>query len=212
MPPPRVSVLLPTYNRSALLARAIASVQRQSDPRWELVIVDDGSTDRTADLLRSCARADSRIRFARQPNSGPAAARNRAYRLAAGRYVAYLDSDDEYLPAHLATRIALLDAHPEIDFIHGGITVVGAADDWYVPDARDHSRRIHLDDCIVGGTFFSRRRPIELAGGWQPGYAEDLQLFESIRHRVTTLRVTERTYVYHRDSPDSRCAHAGTGD
>ena len=207
---PRVSVLMPAYNRLHVLPRAIASVVAQSNPDWELVIVDDGSSDGSVKLLREYARADPRIRFARQPRGGPAAARNRAFALAAGEYLACLDSDDEYLPTHLADRIAVLDAYPDIDFLHGGVLVVGNADDCYVPDARDTSARIHLDDCVVGGTFFSRRGPIELAEGWQAGYAEDFQLFERIRNRVSMSRVDFRTYVYHRESADSRCGHPGS--
>jgi hypothetical protein len=89
--------------------------------------------------------------------------------------------------------------------------VIGSDTDWYVPDATDPSRSIHLDECVIGGTFFSRRGPIEAAGGWQPGYAEDRQLFEGISGREATLQMDARTYVYHRDSPDSRCGHPGAG-
>ncbi|MBL0173688.1 MAG: glycosyltransferase family 2 protein [Ignavibacteria bacterium] len=211
MPPvPLVSILLPTHDRRHLLGRAVASVQAQTETRWELIVVDDGSTDGTGDFLRECRRADARIRFARQPRGGPSSARNRAFALSRAPLIAYLDSDDEYLPTHLALRLDFMDEHPDVAFLHGGIHVIGTGEDWYVPDARDLSARIHLDDCVIGGTFFARREAIEASGGWTAGYAEDYRLHETMRHLVPTARVDFRTYVYHRDSGDSRCGHPRT--
>jgi glycosyltransferase involved in cell wall biosynthesis len=204
---PLVSILLPTHDRRHLLGRAIASVQAQTETRWELIVVDDGSTDGTDRFLRDCRRADPRIRHTRQPRSGPSCARNRAFALSRGTYIAYLDSDDEYLPTHLAQRLAYMDEHQDLAFLHGGIHVIGDEEDWFVPDARDLSARIHLDACVVGGTFFARREAIAASGGWTSGYAEDYRLYETVRQLVPTARVDFRTYVYHRDSENSRSRH-----
>jgi glycosyltransferase involved in cell wall biosynthesis len=106
---PRFSVLMPTYNRADTILRAIESVLAQTYADWELVVVDDGSTDGTFEKI---ANVDPRIRIIRQPNQGLAGARNTGMRSAAGDLVAFLDSDDEWLPHHLELASAFFDAFP----------------------------------------------------------------------------------------------------
>lgn len=104
---PRVSVVLPTFNRARTLPRAIATVLSQNVRDIELIIVDDASTDGTRELMS--AQTDSRVRYVRQErNGGPAVARNTGIQLARGEYVAFQDSDDEWLPLKLEKQIASL--------------------------------------------------------------------------------------------------------
>ncbi len=105
---PLVSVIIPTYNRAAILPRAIESVLAQSFGHFELVVVDDGSTDDTRAAVDRFA--DRRIIYLRHAqNSGGAAARNTGIDAARGRHVAFLDSDDEWLPDKLARQVAVLE-------------------------------------------------------------------------------------------------------
>jgi glycosyltransferase involved in cell wall biosynthesis len=118
---PRVSVLMPTYNQAAFIRRALESVCAQSFADWELVIVDDGSTDDTLVMLTSYL-ADSRIVYHRLgANQGLGAALNVATTLARGTYLAYLPSDDVYYPDHLARLVAVLDAQPDVYLAYGGV-------------------------------------------------------------------------------------------
>lgn len=93
------SIIMPTYNRDALIGRAIESVIAQSFDDWELVIIDDGSTDTTAEVISSYA--DERITCHYQPNRGHASARNTGIRASRGTYICFLDSDDQYMRDHL---------------------------------------------------------------------------------------------------------------
>jgi glycosyltransferase involved in cell wall biosynthesis len=102
---PLVSVVLPTWNRAALVTRAIASVQAQRYPRWELLVVDDGSTDDTAAVLAGYA-SDGRIRVVRQEHGGQARARNRGVAESGGDVIAYLDSDNAWDPGYLDAVVA----------------------------------------------------------------------------------------------------------
>jgi glycosyltransferase involved in cell wall biosynthesis len=199
------SILLATYNRAALLPRALDSVQAQTWMDWELVVVDDGSTDETAALVRERAAADGRIRLHSQARVGVAQARNAGARLARGKVLTFLDSDDAYTPSHLAVRHAILEADPGIDLLHGGYTIIGDA---YVPDKHDPSRRIHLDECIVDPTFFILRHRFWLLGGFPDlPYAAGSAFFEQAEAAGFRIRrVEERTYLYHRMLPDSICA------
>jgi glycosyltransferase involved in cell wall biosynthesis len=111
-----VSVILPTYNRKETIQAAIASVQRQTFSDWELIVVDDGSTDDTAALIEG---SDPRLVLIRQKNRGVNAARNAGLRRARGEYIAFLDSDDEWLPHHLELSVAFFRAFPGEDFLSG---------------------------------------------------------------------------------------------
>ena len=101
-----VSIIMPTYNCGAFIAETIATVQAQTHPRWELIVVDDCSTDDTTEVVGALAKDDPRIRYVRlETNSGAAMARNRAMELAQGRYMAFLDSDDLWHPDKLRRQI-----------------------------------------------------------------------------------------------------------
>jgi glycosyltransferase involved in cell wall biosynthesis/CelD/BcsL family acetyltransferase involved in cellulose biosynthesis len=106
---PLVSVVMPTFNRADTILRAIASVQAQTHGDWDLIVVDDGSTDDTASRI---AGLDPRIRVLRQENRGVTAARNTGLAAVRGDLVAFLDSDDEWLPHHLALAVAFFAASP----------------------------------------------------------------------------------------------------
>jgi len=110
----RVSVVIPTYNRAALLGRAIQSAVSQFDWDDEIVIVDDGSTDNTKEIVS--AFADPRIHYIYHPRAGAGAARNRGVNEAKGYLIAFLDSDDEWLPGKLTVQRRFMEARPEILF------------------------------------------------------------------------------------------------
>lgn len=108
--PPRVSVLMPAFNAAETLADAAASVVAQSAADWELIIVDDASADGTRAVAEALTRSDPRIRLiSLERNGGAAAARNMALGAARGRYIAFLDSDDLWLPHKLARQIAFME-------------------------------------------------------------------------------------------------------
>lgn len=105
---PKVSVIMPAYNRADILPRTIKSVLNQTFNDFELIIIDDGSTDNTGDVVREIVKSDSRIKYIYQANSGGAAnPKNQAFRLSSGEFIAYLDHDDEWLPTKLEKQLAL---------------------------------------------------------------------------------------------------------
>lgn len=118
---PRVSVIIPAYNREKYLVYSIESVLAQTYPSWELTIVDDGSTDATRAVAEEYAQKHPRIRVVSQPNGGVAAARNRGFAESdpATEFVIFLDSDDIWEPYTLETLVKALEAHPEAIAAHG---------------------------------------------------------------------------------------------
>ncbi|HEX5316758.1 MAG TPA: glycosyltransferase family A protein, partial [Candidatus Kapabacteria bacterium] len=153
-PPPFISIILPTYNRARLVMRAIQSIQAQTFSDWELLIIDDGSRDGTYDFVTTEMNGDKRVRYHYATNRGLAMARNIGLSMSRGNYFTFLDSDDEYLPDHLAIRAEYLRAHPEVELLHGGVEVIGSD---MVADKHDPSKQISISECMVGGTFFIRR-------------------------------------------------------
>jgi glycosyltransferase involved in cell wall biosynthesis len=125
--------VIPAYNAEATIASAIESVQRQSRGDFELIIVDDGSTDATASRVQPFLR-DNRIRLVSQRNLGVAAALNRGIEGAEGQYVSFLGSDDLWLPHYLARMAATLDADPE--------AAVAYTDAWVLDEATRRIRRL----------------------------------------------------------------------
>ena len=109
-----VSIIMPTFNRADTIMRAIRSVQSQTFEDWELIVVDDGSTDNTAARIEGC---DPRLKLIRQENQGTAGARNTGLCASDGSYIAFLDSDDEWLPHHLTLCVSFLEAFPGEQFV-----------------------------------------------------------------------------------------------
>ncbi len=120
-----VSIILPTYNRAGFLPQAFASIRAQTWTDWELIIVDDGSTDNTQEILPElCATITQPVRLLRQENQGPYAARNAGLDNANGRYIAFFDSDDIWLPHHLKDCVEALEGNPDVDWVYGACRMV----------------------------------------------------------------------------------------
>ena len=115
MSSPLVSVVIPTHNRRDLLAEAVASVREQTYDPIEIIVIDDGSGDGTAEMIRE---RFPRVRLVRQPHRGVSAARNRGIAEAQGEYIAFLDSDDLWLPKKLAAEMDALLKNPELKICH----------------------------------------------------------------------------------------------
>ncbi len=128
-----ISVIIPTYNYAHLLPRALASVLSQMAADVELIVVDDGSTDATAEVLAAYAARHPQLRLLDQANAGAAAARNHGIRKARGRFALLLDADDELLPGALANLRTLLAEHPEAGMLLGAQVSV-------YPDGRERLR------------------------------------------------------------------------
>jgi glycosyltransferase involved in cell wall biosynthesis len=120
-----VSIILPTYNRAAFLPQALAAIRAQEVRDWELVVVDDGSSDNTEEVIRAqTAGWEQPVRYHRQQNAGAYGARNTGLDLAAGKYVAFYDSDDVWLPHHLRDCVAAMEENPDVDWVYAASKVI----------------------------------------------------------------------------------------
>ena len=172
---PIVSIVIPTYNREHLLSRALDSVLAQTLGDFEVLVVDDGSTDETAVLMAEYEARDERIRYFIQPqNAGVSAARNRGLREARGEFIAFLDSDDEWMPEKLERQTELLQVLPErFGLVYTGVESVfsnGSRVD--LPKYRGHIYHEMLRKNVVhggGSNVMLRRSAVERAGFFDEG-------------------------------------------
>jgi glycosyltransferase involved in cell wall biosynthesis len=198
---PLVSIIMPVYNRQAYIKRAIDSVLNQSYKEWELITVDDGSQDYSAYLLEIYKANTPKIKVVYQDHKRLPAARNNGIKNSTGNFITFLDSDDEFTADHLELRINYLIENPTIDFIHGGVKIIGNE---FVPDKDDPNKLIHLSECTIGATFFGKRNVFfDLDGFKDIKYSEDSEFLERVIKNCNVKKVEFPTYIYYREIPDS---------
>jgi glycosyltransferase involved in cell wall biosynthesis len=171
---PRVSILLPTYNRASYLPETIASALAQTFQDFELVIVDDGSTDNTAELVQ--AIDDPRIKYIRQENCGVSGALNTALRAARGEFVAMLGSDDVWLPQQLRVLVPILDSGPKLGLVSARARAMNEKGELLHPILGtslkfpgDALSSMLYSDSICAVACLIRRSFIERVGGFDEG-------------------------------------------
>lgn len=201
----KISVLMAVYNTDFLLVkRAIDSVINQEFQNFELIVIDDGSTNDTHNELLSYIKIyEDRIVYLRHKNCGQAKSINRGILNSRGEYITILDSDDEYKANHLR---ACLEEMEQTDLIASTTkTVVDNYDDYFVPDKHDHSRLIHVDECILFATLFGKKE-VFVGLEFQERYAADAHFYERASQQYRVKKVDLRTYIYYRNSPNSVCS------
>lgn len=196
MQQPKVTVIIPTYNRAHYLGDAIQSVCEQTFNDFELIVVDDGSTDGTLDLLHSIH--DLRLRVLQQEHRGISAAMNAGLRAAHGLYIARLDSDDVWFPDMLAGQVAVLDAHPEVGLVYAKGQAMDAAGTPLpmtigMPERYpgDSFRSMIRENCTCNITVVVRRACFDRVG-W---YDETLQMSEDWDIWLRVARHYQFAYV-----------------
>lgn len=204
---PVVSIILPAYNRAAVLPRAIKSVMRQTVRDFELIIIDDASTDKTAELLN--AYSLPQLRILRNPSRcGAAAARNEGIKIAGGTYIAFIDSDDEWLPHKLQRQIETIKTlSTDYGAVYSDLWQVDAGGScrYYSsprsPEDRDSGYRYALALGLAGIGILSiliRRKCLQEAGMFDQRFRryEDLELM---------MRISRGYKLFHSPEPLARC-------
>lgn len=177
-----VSVIIPTFNYGALIGDALGSIARQTLTDWECLIVDDGSTDDTEEVVRTISSVDPRFQFLQKSNAGPAAARNLGITRSSGKYIQFLDADDLLEARKLECHSAYLRSHPDIDIVYGSAcyftteqplvlsAAISGSDDPWMPNISGQGRPV-LDALAYGNTMvisspLVRRSWIDRVGGF----------------------------------------------
>lgn len=221
MAAPLVSVVIPTRNRAAYVQQALQSVFAQTNRDYETIVVDDGSTDETAQVLQPLIQQE-RIRYFARAQRGVSAARNFGVSRAAGNYIAFLDSDDVFLPSKLEKQLQVFRAKPELGFVHCWFSKF--SDDGRDLGTRDTSRfrgRIYPDLLLEWSVLMAmpcmlmRKASFEAAGGFDEHmtWAEDLDLWRRMARQFEVDLVPEPLVKVrvHADSTSFDKSKAGEG-
>ena len=185
---PRVSVIIPVYNGAATISHVLQSIFDQTFTDYEVVVVDDGSTDETASILEQFG---SRIVVIRQPNQGFCAARNAGIAKSSAEYLALLDADDFWLPTKLEKSIAILDKSPQVALVYTDVSNCDTAgrDLGTSPVDAHTAHPPTLDEMlsrlwpIMPSTVVMRRAAYEKCGRFAEGFSEDLDFWIRIREQ-----------------------------
>jgi hypothetical protein len=189
---PLVSVVMSVYNGEAYLDEAIRSVLNQRYREFEFIIVNDGSTDCTAEILAEYQRQEHRILIHTQENRGHAASLNHACHRARGQYLAEMDADDRCFPDRLERQVEFLEQHPEVALVGGAVWVITREGRWLraeVCPVEDAEIRQALSErCpFFHSTVMMRKAAFDGVGGYRPAFedAEDLDLFLRLSERYS---------------------------
>lgn len=170
-----VSVIIPTYNRGSLITEAVESVLDQTVPGIEVIVVDDGSTD---DTLQRLAPYRDRITIIRTNHGGAPHARNAGIKVARGKYIAFLDSDDRYLAHKLALQVAVLDRYPDVGLVYSEFSSIGEA-----PAEEFHLKTYHAPAFRNGESYrkyFTEAVSLKEAGIECPPWSDRMIYFGDI--------------------------------
>ena len=218
MTEPRITVAMSVYNNAPFLANAIDSICAQTFADFEFLIVNDGSTDESGEIIDRFAAADSRIRVIHQPNAGLIAALNLAIAESRGALIARMDGDDIALPERFARQVAFLDAN-------GSIGVLGTGCICIDDDGRPHKRRFDnvshpdaiLEDLKNGPplchpSVMMRRDILRAVGGYHRAYqhCEDYDLWLRLSEHVQMANLPDRLLLYRQSESQVSYRHAYT--
>ncbi|MCA9079626.1 MAG: glycosyltransferase family 2 protein [Planctomycetaceae bacterium] len=213
---PRLSVVMSVYNSEAHIAECIESVLAQSFRDFEFLIIDDGSTDTSPDLLRQFAARDSRIQIITQENNGLTKALIRGCELARGEYIARQDDDDRSHPERFARQLAFLDAHPEVGFVGCATRYIGPKGESLELVTRDAdpvaaSRKLRNErqgPPAHGGVMFRRDAYLQ-AGGYRSQFycGQDSDLWLRMVEHSQFACIPEESYYFRRHAASVSSRH-----
>jgi hypothetical protein len=201
-----VTVVIPAYQCSQYIAETLNSVLAQTFAGYEIIVVNDGSPDTDA-LEQALAPFLPKIRYIHQPNGGPSAARNRGIREARSKYVAFLDSDDAWMPDHLAKQIELLESDPSLSLVYADSLFlkedapVGTAFQKVPQDLHVTFETLVAERCTIGtSTVVASRQALLDAGAFedQRRRSEDFDLWLRMAHRGAGMSYSPSVQVRHR--------------
>lgn len=211
---PRVSVLMAAYNAAPYVQAAVDSILAQSFTDFELIVIEDGSSDDTPAILAQCAQRDARVRILNLPHVGLSTALNRGLELARGGLVARMDADDIARPARLAKQVAFMDQHPGVGLCGTWGELLGPRSRiiwrYAVSDAELRCRQL-FETALLHSSVMMRPALVRAAGGYNPAYraAEDFDLWVRLAEHTRMANLPEPLLLYRRHAAQVTQANRG---
>lgn len=211
---PKISVILPVYNAADTLDEAVKSILNQRSVEFELILIDDGSTDGSTEKIADWQNSDHRITALSQPHKGIVEALNYGLQAAQGRYIARMDADDISFPSRLRSQSQYLDRHPDIGLISGKVDFLGDAQsqrgyaryvEWVnsLDQKNDISLKRFIESPVPHPSVMFRRWIVKSLGGYRDGaFPEDYELWLRWMHAGIQFHKLNETLLQWRDLPD----------
>ena len=196
---PLTSVIVPVFNGAAYLAEAIDSVVQQDNGTLEIIVVDDGSTDGSAQIVHGCAaQGKTPVRYVYQENAGPAAARNRGLSICQGEIVAFQDADDLWAEGRLSRQLALLNDDPPVDIVLGQVQFFALKSDQTAVPTMEYLGSPRRFPIMHSAMY--RRSVFERVGMLNADmrYHEDIEWFLRAKNAKASLRLHDDVVLYYR--------------
>jgi len=206
---PKVSVIMSVYNGEKYLKEAVESILNQTFGDFEFIIINDGSTDKSGEILEEYAKKDSRIRLFHQKNMGLTKSLNRAIKLARGEYIARMDADDISMPERLERQVKFLEQHQEVGVVGCNVTIINQTGNFVKSVRLPNNINLSLRkrNCLVHGSIVFRKEVIEQSGAYNEKmlYAQDYEMLlriskvfkiSSVNEFLYKLRMHKNTIFY----------------
>ncbi len=209
---PKVSIIIPTYNCERYINETISSILSQTFKNFEVIVVDDGSTDQTRKIVGSYG---SPIKLISQSNAGVCAARNRGLREASGQFVCFMDHDDYWYPDKLSSQIKIFSLHPEVGIVYSRFINWNTDSDGHFPSPENFEPRVSpdeidtdfsgwvyhlflLDSWMLTSTAMFRSDVLNICGGFDESlpFSEDWDLWLRVTKEYPIIRMTRPTTLY----------------
>ncbi len=198
---PKVSVIIPVYNRAALIGRAIRSVLDQTFCDFEVIVVDDGSTDTTAQVIKAFGNG---IQYVLQKNGGCSVARNRGIQEAKGEYIAFLDSDDYWAPEKLAEQVKILESNKNIGIVYSRMPIINEKGECVGlkpagVSGKNFQELLQSWGDLPTSTVMTRRECFEKAGMFDPDLPpmEDIDMWIRIARFYELYEIEGKNLAYY---------------
>ena len=200
-----VSIVIPAYNRAQKVVEALKSIQAQTYTNWEVIVVDDGSSDKTCEVVAEFAAKEHRIRLLRhETNRGGQAARNTGIKAAKGEWIAFLDSDDYWVPEKLAEQVKVLDAHKNVGIVYARMPIINEKGEQVGTkpagvSGRNFKELIELCGDLPTSTVMTRRECFDKTGMFDTTLMtmQDIDMWLRISRFYDLYEIENKTLAYY---------------
>ena len=203
---PKVSIILPTYNRAHIIEKAIQSVLNQTYQDFEIIIIDDGSKDDTKKIIRGFQEKDNRIKYIRfEENKGAAAARNAGIKMSKGEYITFQDSDDEWVIDKLEKQMKIIETSSENIVVYCGFWRIDGDEKTYIPDIKISNREGNIHKELLKRNFIGTpsilllKKNLEKIGMFDENLSrlQDWDLVIRLSRYYNFILIDELLYISH---------------
>lgn len=204
---PLVSIVIPCYNQKDYIKNTLDSVKKQIYQNWECIIVNDGSTDNSIEIIKECTKDDNRFKIINKCNEGVSVARNTAINVSKGEYILPLDGDDIITPSYISTAVSYFICNPKVKLVYCRAAFIGDREgEWQLPPYNFES--LKWENSIFCSALF-RRSDFEKSSGYNPNMKQGLEDWDFwlsfLNQKDEVYKIPEILFYYRKHGATRNC-------